>query len=294
MELSEYQRRAAETDQTTEGDQAIVVPLLGMAGEVGSLLVEYKKHLRDGPAHRLFRDQFAEELGDTLWYLANLASKFDLDMDEIAIANLEKTKDRWPTVENAAARTQPLLFDEGVSPDEQLPRQFAAEIRPVPGTGAARIFVDSKQIGNDLRDNAYVEDGYRFHDVFHLGHAAMLGWSPIIRGLLGKKRKSSPEIDDVEDGGRAAVVEEALVAFIFDYARKHDFLRSVDAIDYSVLKTVRALTSQLEVGIRSTAEWERCILESYRVWNLLRSSGEGVLKLDLIERRMTLGGMADN
>ena len=33
------------------------------------------------------------------------------------------------------------------------------------------------QLGNDLGDNAAVEDGYRYHDVIHLAHATVLGWS---------------------------------------------------------------------------------------------------------------------
>ncbi|MGW7530630.1 hypothetical protein ACWGJ5_46485, partial [Streptomyces sp. NPDC054783] len=34
---------------------------------------------------------------------------------------------------------------------------------------------------------ARVEDDYRFHDAFHLAHAAVLGWSPVSRFLLGCK-----------------------------------------------------------------------------------------------------------
>jgi hypothetical protein len=55
-----------------------------------------------------------------------------------------------------------------------------------------------------MADNAYERAGYRFHDVFHLAFAAVLGWSPITRALLKRKRKSSPEVDEVEDRGRSA------------------------------------------------------------------------------------------
>ena len=47
----------------------------------GELVSEYKKFLRDGDAHTLFKDRFAEELGDVLWYLANLATKLGLRLD---------------------------------------------------------------------------------------------------------------------------------------------------------------------------------------------------------------------
>ena len=45
------------------------------------------------------------------------------------------------------------------------------------------MWTDSQRLGNDLMDNAYEDDGYRFHDVFHLACAAVLGWSPVLRAL---------------------------------------------------------------------------------------------------------------
>jgi NTP pyrophosphatase (non-canonical NTP hydrolase) len=117
--LAKYQELAKATDQMDsalrqEIDPELalkrLVPLLGMAGEVGSLLVEYKKYLRDGNAHPLFPDHVAEELGDILWYLANTATNFDQNLTEIAAQNLEKTRRRW------SAKGEPeesyVLFDE--------------------------------------------------------------------------------------------------------------------------------------------------------------------------------------
>ena len=45
--------------------------------------------------------------------------------------------------------------------------------------------------------NAYVADGYRFHDVFHLACAAVLCWSPVTRRNLGRKRRTDPLIGEV-------------------------------------------------------------------------------------------------
>lgn len=206
MELDEYQREAQATDQLPAGDaNDLIVPLLGMAGEVGSLLAEFKKHLRDGEAHSLFPEQMAEELGDILWYLANTATKFDLSLREIAKNNLRKTRDRWMVGDGETYR----LFDEDLPRAEQLPRTFMAEISDsstASGRGRMAITIDGVPAGDALQDNAYVEDGYRFHDIFHLAHAAKLGWSPVLRGkLLSPKRKraSNSLIDEVEDGGRA-------------------------------------------------------------------------------------------
>ena len=73
MNLNTYQREAQKTDRVPSrkkgGDAGadLVVPLLGLAGETGELLSEYKKHLRDGDSHLLFRERVAEELGDLLW-----------------------------------------------------------------------------------------------------------------------------------------------------------------------------------------------------------------------------------
>ena len=55
MNLTEYQQMALATDRVPPGPQTeMVVPLMGLAGEVGELLSEFKKHLRDGSAHQLF------------------------------------------------------------------------------------------------------------------------------------------------------------------------------------------------------------------------------------------------
>lgn len=291
MDLHEFQVAAQETDQAPgSDDKAIIVPLLGLAGEAGTLLTEYKKLLRDGPAYVSFRDQIGEELGDVLWYVANLATKFDLDLGDIAAANLAKTVGRWGDP-GQVPPTQPLLFDEGREAKEQFPREMVVEIMEGPedhGIKTAVLMVDGRQIGNQLNDNAVIDDGFRFHDVMHLTHIALLGWSPTIRGFLGRKRKSDPQTDHAEDGARAVIVDEAIVEMVFDYARRHNFLVGVDRIDYELLRTIRRRTSGLEVGVRSAAEWEQAILESYRVWRAIRANNGGRFRLDLVERKVEL------
>ena len=97
MNFAEYQSQALETDQTStrRSEDAQLIPLLGLAGEAGGLLSEYKKWLRDGPSHLRFVDHVHEELGDILWYLSNVASKYGLELEEIASANLAKTRARF-------------------------------------------------------------------------------------------------------------------------------------------------------------------------------------------------------
>ena len=70
MKIRDYQTKAASTDQvpgTERDDRALMVPLLGLAGETGTLLTEYKKWLREGAAYQIFKERIAEDLGDILW-----------------------------------------------------------------------------------------------------------------------------------------------------------------------------------------------------------------------------------
>src|SRR5687767_8466378 len=91
MDLSEYQREAADTDALHPDDR--LLPLIGLGGEVGQLMAEYKKRERDRSGYRAFRDDVREEFGDILWYGAALARRNDLDLDDIAKDNLRKTRE---------------------------------------------------------------------------------------------------------------------------------------------------------------------------------------------------------
>lgn len=90
MDINDYQDQAGQTDVLT--GNADLLPLLGLAGEVGQLIAEYKKRERDKTGYRAFRDEVHEELGDILWYAAALARYNGFDLDEIARANLTKTR----------------------------------------------------------------------------------------------------------------------------------------------------------------------------------------------------------
>lgn len=293
MRFSEYQGRALKTDQVPDrkdgSDNHIVVPLLGMAGEVGSLLVEYKKLLRDGPAHKLFQERMAEELGDALWYIANLASKCGVSLEQVAEENLAKTNGRW-----AKERKEREYLDRRYPATQQFPRSFEVvlrEHRTKRGEVEVEVRYKGRRIGSTLQDNAYQDDGYRYHDVFHLAYVAVLGWSPVIRGLMGRKRKKRREVDMVEDGGRASAIDEALVAFVFDYARKHytsegKLLEGVKHLDCSLLTAVRSLVSGLEVKRCTAKEWEDAILQGFTVWREVVDNKGGKLHIDMRARRI--------
>ena len=293
MDFNSYQKKALRTDRVPadDNDASLIVPMLGLSGETGQLLSEYKKHLRDGEAHRLFKERVSEELGDILWYISDVASKFDLSLSDIAEANLAKVKQRW-----ARERAEPLIFDAELPEGERLPRRLKVELIDIREEARqhVQIRVDGKRFGGELTDNAYDPDGYRFHDVFHFAYAAVLGWSPITRGLLRRKRKSRPLLDEVEDGGRAAVIEEGVVALVFDYARRHHFLNGVAALDSQLLRTIKEMTSHLEVRQCTTGEWEQAILQGFDVWRAVLASRGGRIAVDLDARRITfLGPVTD-
>ncbi|MFB9474764.1 nucleoside triphosphate pyrophosphohydrolase family protein [Nonomuraea salmonea] len=286
MDFARYQQAAIKTLQPATPDtDPVLVPLLGLVGEVGSLATAYKKHLRDGPGLISGKQYLREELGDVLWYVAALAHRFDLDLEDVAAASLVKIKDRWlPT-----PKTDRTLFDDTFPEREQLPRQatltFALR-REDQGRIVALLARNGISCGDPLTNASYIDDDYRFHDVFHLAHAAVLGWSPVTRFLLGCKRKSNPVIDEAEDGGRAIAIEEGISALVFSYAARHGYLENVHHIDHELLKTIAAMTSHLEVSVLRAADWEQAILTGYAAWRQLRENGGGILHLDLDQQTL--------
>jgi len=91
MELSEYQRQSRRTAEYPR-EAWLAYPALGLAGEAGEVAEHAKKAIRDdaGKVTPERRTAMTKELGDVLWYVAQLASELDLDLDEIAKGNLEK------------------------------------------------------------------------------------------------------------------------------------------------------------------------------------------------------------
>jgi hypothetical protein len=138
--------------------------------------------------------------------------------------------------------------------------------------------------GQPLTDAATVEDGYRYHDALHLAFAAHLGWSPVTRRNLGRKRRSDPRTDECQDGGRAIVVEEAAAAHAYAYARRHNLLEGVGAMDFRTLRTIRDLTRSFEVAVRTPVEWQTAIVEGFRVFRSLLMHRGGTVQCDLMER----------
>lgn len=96
MELSDYQQRSRVTAVYPDAGANLTYPALGLCGEAGECAEKVKKAIRDdgGVLTPERRDALAAEIGDVLWYVAQLATEAGLDLDEIAGANLEKLLSR--------------------------------------------------------------------------------------------------------------------------------------------------------------------------------------------------------
>jgi NTP pyrophosphatase (non-canonical NTP hydrolase) len=287
MEFRQYQEAALKTLQPTPpGVDPALVPLLGLAGEAGSVLSAYKKGLRDGPAGRLTKADLREELGDLLWYVAVVASQWELDLEDVAAANLSKIADRWRPTPAAL-----IPFDDGYPPGEQLPRHAVFTFSLEEGRKGRTVLVlrrDGHRVGDPLTDASHIEDSYRFHDIFHLAYVAVLGWSPVMRALLGCKRRSRPDIDEAEDGGRAIAIEEGVSALVFAYAASHDYLDGVKHVDQELLDTIGSMVAHLEVSAHRAADWERAIFAGYGAWRRLRNNGGGTVELNMEQQTLTV------
>lgn len=286
MDLHDYQTAAAQTDCVSSGlPSDLLVPLLGLSGEVGELQSEYKKALRDGDAPELYRARFAEELGDVMWYVADLATKLGFDLNQIAHLNLEKSRERWGRCCGLMEPRPP--FDRDYPEAERLPRRLRVELRTeevAPGREVVQAYVGNKKLGNHLTDNAYIKDGYRFHDTFHYAFTAVLGWSPITRWLLNRKRKSRPKVDEVEDGARAKAAEEAISLFVFSHAKEYNWLEGKASVSAEMLRSIKWMVTGLEAANCKTGEWEDAIIQGFAAWRVIERSHGGILCLDLDQR----------
>jgi len=94
MDLNEYQKRALKT-AIYPPDQGLIYTVLGLCGESGEVAEKVKKMIRDGDDKSgNFEDELGRELGDVLWYLANLSKELGFTLEDIARINLHKLSDR--------------------------------------------------------------------------------------------------------------------------------------------------------------------------------------------------------
>jgi hypothetical protein len=356
--LSDYMSQVVPTDEFPFDDLRPI--LLGIFGEVGSIMATAKKFHREKDAYAGYRHAVEEEFGDALWYFAALCRRLNAQADEIfasvasgtgyansvaandliespishvatplaapeldcallelgeAAANLLALRSdprdapvRLATFANSYLRALKAArvtfaevvhknliktmgrflppdyahlpdFDREFNPEEQLPRRFEITIDQR-SSGRSYLRMNGVFIGDPLTDNIGDSDGYRFHDVFHFAHAAILHWSPTFRALIKHKRKSNPKVDDAQDGGRAIVVEEGLSAWIFARAKELNYFEGQKRLSFDLLKTIQQFVAGYEVEACPLSLWEIAILRGYDVFRQVKSNQGGTIICD--------------
>ena len=96
MNFSDYQQKAKQTAKYPIIGHGVIYPTLGLTNEAGEVAGKIKKVFRDkdGIISDETRDALKAELGDVLWYLAQVATELNLSLDEIAEHNIAKLLDR--------------------------------------------------------------------------------------------------------------------------------------------------------------------------------------------------------
>lgn len=92
LTFKQYQNEAERTANPHDG--ALVNYALGIAGEAGEVADMVKKAVFHG--HELDMNDMRKELGDVLWYLSNIAAQVEIDLEEVAMMNIIKLKERYP------------------------------------------------------------------------------------------------------------------------------------------------------------------------------------------------------
>ena len=96
MNFSDYQTKSRETAQYPSIGHAVIYPTLGLVNEAGEVAGKIKKIFRD--KNGIFNDEaraaLQAELGDVLWYIAQVCTELEISLEDVAEANLAKLLDR--------------------------------------------------------------------------------------------------------------------------------------------------------------------------------------------------------
>ena len=244
------------------GDNTSIDELLLKLGQTTASLATVNRH--------------SQTTSDLLYVFANqymrTVKAVGMPFAEIVCRNVEKVRGRFLEFNLADLPD----FDKDFPAEERLPERFHVEIIQC-SEGQSRMRWNGVFIGDPLNDSIMDSDGYRFHDVFHLSYAAILHWSPIFRRLIKRRRKSRPEINQTEDGGRTRVIEEGLSAWIFSRAKNQNFFEEQESLSFDLLKVLQGFVQGYEVEKCSLRLWEYAIMEGYKVFREMRKNKEGVV-----------------
>jgi len=95
VKLDTYQELAERTSMWAgkAREDRLVYAEVALAGEVGELLNYSKKGLWHG--HEMRQDLMVEELGDIMWYIAEIASCLQVPLSDVATTNIDKLNVRY-------------------------------------------------------------------------------------------------------------------------------------------------------------------------------------------------------
>ena len=295
------------------------VPLLGLAGEVGTLLVAQKKEFRDENPQASERDFLVVELGDVLWYAVTAARHSGLSVGEVMGACLVRVAAQ--RLERACLESLPsnlLVLDDGFTDQERFPRQIVIRFQQrqalgrtvaslglqaaipnafpdgpvVVAGGKTQGFLVGERLGDTLTDNSRRSDNYRFHDAIHLAFLAVMGWSPVMRSLLQVKRRSDKVYADAEDSARAIFAEEGLAAVLAKRSTRFQGFLTEQTVDDESVEMVTTVVEDLEVAQMPPWLWKRSIAQGFVALDALRSGPGGFLLADLDARTLTYSKLA--
>jgi NTP pyrophosphatase (non-canonical NTP hydrolase) len=96
MNFTDYQTKSRATAKYPVIEHGVIYPTLGLVNEAGEVAGKIKKIFRDkdGVIGEAEKEALKAELGDVLWYIAQVCSELNLSLDEVAEANIEKLLDR--------------------------------------------------------------------------------------------------------------------------------------------------------------------------------------------------------
>ena len=239
----------------------------------------------------LSKQRYAKVLGDIFHTAVGIANTQGLSIESILEQNLEYVSNRFGRL-----IAQQISFDESYASSERLPREITFELALIndgADAGKAQLSTtlangEAISLGDRVTDNTASTTFYRFHDSIHISLMGILGWSPVMRRMLKRKRKSVAEVDEVEDGARAAAVEEAVATKVFEIAGKNDFFADTSMVSFQDLSSVLDMVAGLEVARRPLELWEKAIVTASRAMEFVRANGGARMLVNTEERTVRL------
>jgi len=267
----------AAKDPNIRPDAAASLP--GLSSNLEALLLRLGEATANLLSLDRSRDRGLEKLQSFAGVYVGALQASNVSFAALLRSNIKKVRGRFARADLELLPT----FDHGSPKDEQIPERF--EIHVVQRSdGRCYLQWHGVFIGDPLTDSIADHDGYRFHDVFHFSHAAILHWSPVFRALIKHKRKSDPLVDEAQDGGRAIVVEEGLTAWVFSRAKSLDFFKDRVTLSFDLLKNVQQFVAGYEVEECPLHLWEQAIIRGYEVFRSVRKNNGGIVKCDRAKR----------